>query len=311
MDTQGGAFWDEVLKYIFSRVTNYCQCLEIVLSVELDLMVMNFPSNHTRDSTDEVHSIVTMVSINAANPRVTTILVDLGGVFMHPQLESKLATRESAISLRRIMSTAVWMDYEAGQLSDRECFDQLAKEYHFQASDLAQIIKSFRDTICYDQATASIFKEIKQSGTRIFLVSNISKEDYAALRHRWDDEFWSIFDRVFTSSDLGVRKPSLRFYRQVLRATRALPHETFFLDDRPENVLAALSVGMRGTFNMSELYRTLNNLVGDPVQRGLGFLRRQRGHFPTTTQHGEPIAENYAPLLILEALKDQYASFLS
>ncbi|OOO05326.1 HAD-superfamily hydrolase subfamily IA variant 3 [Aspergillus oryzae] len=246
-----------------------------------------------------------MVSINAANPRVTTILVDLGGVFMHPQLESKLATRESAISLRRIMSTAVWMDYEAGQLSDRECFDQLAKEYHFQASDLAQIIKSFRDTICYDQATASIFKEIKQSGTRIFLVSNISKEDYAALRHRWDDEFWSIFDRVFTSSDLGVRKPSLRFYRQVLRATRALPHETFFLDDRPENVLAALSVGMRGTFNMSELYRTLNNLVGDPVQRGLGFLRRQRGHFPTTTQHGEPIAENYAPLLILEALKDQ------
>lgn len=55
MDTQGGAFWDEVLKYIFSRVTNYCQCLEIVLSVELDLMVMDFPSNHTRDSTDEVH----------------------------------------------------------------------------------------------------------------------------------------------------------------------------------------------------------------------------------------------------------------
>jgi FMN phosphatase YigB (HAD superfamily) len=200
------------------------------------------------------------------------------------------------------------MDYEIGRLSEEECFAKLAKEYHFQANDLAGLIQDLRETITWDQVTASIFKEIKRTGTRVFLVSNISKEDYAALQHRWGDEFWSIFDGVFTSSALGVRKPNLRFYRHVLRATRAVPHQTFFVDDRPENVLAALSVGMRGTFDTLDLYRTLTNFVGEPVARGLAFLRCQDRIFPTTTQNGEMIAENYAPLLILEALNDPHVS---
>jgi FMN phosphatase YigB (HAD superfamily) len=170
------------------------------------------------------------------------------------------------------------------------------------------MILKLRKTITYDLAVVSIFREIKMTGARIYLVPNISKEDYAALRHSWDEDFWSIFDGVFTSSALGVRKPSLRFYRHVLRATRAIPHRTFFIDDRPENVLAALSVGMRGTFETATLYRTLMNFIGDPVARGLAFLRRQNGNFPTTTQHNETIAENYAPLLILEVLKDPQVS---
>lgn len=249
-----------------------------------------------------------MAPVNVANPKSTTILVDLGGIFMHPQVDCKLATRDSTVPLRRIMSTSIWMKYEAGQLSDAECFAQLAEEYHFQASELAEVIREYRETIPYDQVAASIFREIKRSGARIFMVSNISKEDYAILRDRWDDRFWSIFDDVFTSSALGVRKPSLRFYRHVLRATRAVPHRTFLVDDRPENVLAGLSVGLKGTFDTSELYRTLTNFISDPVERGLAFLRRQAGHFPTTTQHGETIAENYAPLLILEALQDPHVS---
>lgn len=249
-----------------------------------------------------------MIPINAATTRSKTILVDLGGVFMHPQVEQKLATRDSTIPLRRVMSSLAWMNYEAGLLSDEECFAQLAKEHHFQAQDLRMMIQKFRETIMWDQAIASIFKEIKRTGTRVFLVSNISKEDFAALRNRWDDDFWSIFDGVFTSSALGVRKPSLRFYRHVLRATRAAPQQTFFVDDRADNVLAALSIGMKGTFNISGFYRTLTNFVGDPVARGLAYLRLQNGHFPTTTQYNETIPENYAPLLILEALEDPYVS---
>ncbi|KAH8703758.1 HAD-like domain-containing protein [Talaromyces proteolyticus] len=245
-----------------------------------------------------------MIPINGVTTKSTTILVDLRAVFTHPQVEHKLATRGSTVSLRRIMSTSVWMNYETGLLSEKECFAQLAEDYHFQACDLAAMIQNLRETTNWDQAAASIFKEIKRIGTRIFLVSNISKEDYAALRNRWDNEFWSIFDGVFTSSTLGVRKPSLHFYRHVLRATRAVPHQTFFVDDSPENVLAALSVGMRGTYKISELYRTVTNFVGDPVERGLAFLRRQGGSFPTTTQHNETITENYALLVILEVLND-------
>ncbi|KAE8151797.1 HAD-like protein [Aspergillus avenaceus] len=239
-------------------------------------------------------------------PSSTTVLVDLGGIFMYPQLETELKTTLTSITLRRIMSSATWMSYEAGKLSESECFHQLSDQYGFEVNDLLETIQCFRATISYNKDLASAFQELKEaSDAKFVLVSNISDPDYLALRQRWDDGFWSIFDHVFTSSMLGVRKPSLRFYRQVLRATRTVPQRAFIIDDRPENVLAALSLGMHGTFCTKNIPRTLTNLLGDPVQRGLAFLQRNVGQIFTTTQHGETIEEIYAPLLILEVLKDR------
>jgi FMN phosphatase YigB (HAD superfamily) len=200
------------------------------------------------------------------------------------------------------------MEYESGKLTEEECFARLASEYQFEASELSTMIAELRQTITYDESMAAVFRNAKEAGTRIFMVTNCSSEDYTALRSLWSDTFWSIFDDVFTSAALGVRKPSLQFYRQVLRATRANPQETLFVDDRPENVLVALSLGMKGTFQISDLPREIPNFIGDPIERGLAFLRSQNGKFPTTTQHGETIDENYAPLLMREVLNDKYVS---
>ncbi|KAL2827592.1 HAD-like domain-containing protein [Aspergillus cavernicola] len=135
-----------------------------------------------------------------------------------------------------------------------ECFAQAAGLYGFQVEDLAAVVANLRETLTYDHEMLSVFKAIKQNpGVEIALISNISEMEYHALRHRWHDSFWSTFDHVFPSWMLGVRKPSLRFYRHVLRATRSAPRKTFIVDDRPENVLAALSLGVRGTVSTLEL----------------------------------------------------------
>lgn len=238
-------------------------------------------------------------------PTITTLLVDLGGLFMHPQLDHKLTTPKSTVPLRRLMSSSIWMEYEVGKLTEEECFGQLADRYGFREEELANKIRHFRSTILYDNDMASIFRGIKAaSRTQIILVSNISKPDYEALRERWDETFWSIFDHVFTSSMAGARKPSLRFYRHVLRSTRLVPHEAFVVDDRPENVLAAMSMGMRGTFNMLDLSRTLKNFIENPVERGLAFIQRNAKKFHSTTQDGMIIEEVYAQMLILEVMQD-------
>ncbi|OGE46757.1 hypothetical protein PENARI_c119G06627 [Penicillium arizonense] len=193
-----------------------------------------------------------------------TILVDLGGTFM---------------------------DYECGKLNKKQCFTQLASEYHVEVAELETTIANLRQTITYDKEMTSTFKKIKELGARIFLVSNISKEDYAAFQNLWDTDFWSIFDGVFTSSALST--------------TGAVPHLTFFVDGRPDNVLSALSFGIKGTFDTSGLYRTLTNFIGDPIERGLAFLRQQGGKFPTSTQYGETMEENMVLLLMLEVLDDK------
>ncbi|KAL2815868.1 HAD-like protein [Aspergillus cavernicola] len=246
-----------------------------------------------------------MTIANGIKPGKTTILVDLGGVLFHPPVNHTLAAGETTVTLGRIMSTSTWMSYEVGKLDDEGCFTQLADQFGFEAKDLAAIIHNLRETTTYDKEMLSVFRAIKQApGVEIALVSNISKMDYQALRQVFDEAFWNTFDHIFTSSMLGIRKPSLRFYRHVLRATRSAPQNAFIVDDRPENVLAARSIGIRGTASLFDLSRRLNNLVGNPVERGMVFLRQRAGELHSTTQEGVIIEENYAPLLILEVTKD-------
>lgn len=251
-------------------------------------------------------SLDNMTITNGHKARRTLILVDLGGVLFHPPVQRTLDTAGSSVTLGRIMSTSVWMDYEVGKLDDEQCFNKLAEQFGFRASDLTAMIHHLRETTTYDKKTLSTFRNLRRTpGVEIVLVSNISAMDYQALRKTFDDAFWSTFNHIFTSSMLGVRKPSPRFYRHVLRALRAGPQSTFLIDDRQENVLSARSIGMRGTADLVGLPRRLANLVGDPVERGMTFLRQQAGEFPSVTQEGVVVEENYAPLLILGVLKDR------
>lgn len=199
------------------------------------------------------------------------------------------------------------MDYEIGKISEEECFARAAELYGFQVEDLREVVANLRKTLTFDENMLSLFKEIKQiPGITIHLVSNISEPEYQALRRRWDNSFWSTFDGIYTSWMLGVRKPSLNFYQNVLRATRTAPQEALFIDDQPENVLAAMSLGMRGIVGIHDLARIVKNVIGDPIQRGLAFLKQYAGKHHSTIVGGDAIDENYAQLLILETTKNEY-----
>lgn len=249
-----------------------------------------------------------MTYISGMKPTKTTILVDLGGILVHPPVEHQLQTTEGvSVSLGRVLSSTPWMNYEIGKIDENECFAQVAALYGFEVDTLKALVFRLRESLSYDEEMVSVFRDIKRtSGVTIALVSNISEPEYHALRRRWDDSFWSTFDHIFTSWKLGIRKPSPRFYQHVLHATRAAAWKTLFIDDQPENVLTAMSLGMRGIVGTTDLSRQLTNFVGDPVERGRIFLQQNSGKlYSTIAGSDDYIDENYAQLLILEVMEDE------
>jgi putative hydrolase of the HAD superfamily len=54
------------------------------------------------------------------------------------------------------------------------------------------------------------------------------------------------FDAFFSSCYLGLRKPDRRIYQVALDVLQRDPEEVVFIDDRPENVAAAVSLGIHG-----------------------------------------------------------------
>ena len=54
------------------------------------------------------------------------------------------------------------------------------------------------------------------------------------------------FDEFVVSFEVGARKPAEAFFKEVLTAAAAPAHECMYIDDRPEYVHAARSMGMSG-----------------------------------------------------------------
>jgi len=60
------------------------------------------------------------------------------------------------------------------------------------------------------------------------------------------EEMESLFEKVYYSHELGMRKPDRAIYEFVLRDAGIVPEETLFIDDREENILAARELGIAG-----------------------------------------------------------------
>ncbi|KAI0047754.1 HAD-like protein [Auriscalpium vulgare] len=239
-------------------------------------------------------------------PRCTTLVFDIGDVLFSwsPVTSTSISPR----TLKAILSSPTWHLYECGGISEDDCYRLVGEEFSLASSEVRQAFLDARDSLQPDNAFLEFIRGLQaESGgqLRIFAMSNISAPDYEVLRTKPAD--WGIFQRVFTSAAAGMRKPNLGFYKYVLEEIKADPATVVFVDDKPENVLSARSLGIHGVVfdDPTKVRQALRYLVCDPVTRGRDFLAAHAGELESKTDTGIEVGENFAQLLILEATRDR------
>lgn len=82
----------------------------------------------------------------------------------------------------------------------------------------------------------------KQTNLPVFALSNESRElnSYRINKFGLHD----VFDGLFSSCYLGMRKPDPRIFQKAMEITQAKPSECIYFDDRPMLVNAAKKLGM-------------------------------------------------------------------
>lgn len=117
------------------------------------------------------------------------------------------------------------------------------------------------------QPMVDTLRDIKQAGYPVAIITNNVKE----FRDGWlalipVDE---LVDRVFDSSELGIRKPDPAIYRHALREMGDIdPRRAVFLDDVPQNVQSARDLGVHGIHVQDDVTPAiveLRRLLGLPV----------------------------------------------
>jgi len=176
------------------------------------------------------------------------IIFDLGGVLMTDVPLMKIARDLSvrfSISEDELHShlypTEHWTLLTLGEISEDEYWDHFLKASKINV-DKKELKDKVRTELRPIEEPVEILPLLKRQ-YQLAVLSNHSREWSKFMRKEFD--FFSYFDQIIFSCDVGLRKPDPRIYQLALTRLHSEPEECLFIDDKKRNTDGAEKVGIR------------------------------------------------------------------
>lgn len=136
--------------------------------------------------------------------------------------------------------------------SDEEVISEAVKLTNLSKDEVIKIIKEIIMKIYDVKVDVRKIKD-KYKEVKLFVASN----HVSYIKDFLNEKFVNIFDDVIISSDINAYKPDKKFYEVLIKRSNVKPNEILFLDDRLENVEAAIKCGINSEqvkeFNFLEI----------------------------------------------------------
>jgi putative hydrolase of the HAD superfamily len=118
----------------------------------------------------------------------------------------------------------------------------------------------FRSYLSLNPETVEVLADLRAGGTPLALLSNAGPDYGSFFRH---GPIGGFFPACYVSGELGLLKPDPKIYQHVLNDLGITPAEAVFIDDRPDNVAGAESLGIVGHVftDASKLRKFLSSLA--------------------------------------------------
>lgn len=182
------------------------------------------------------------------------VVFDLGKVLLEFdfQIFAKRLAAESDLGateiMERVVNSSVLVEYEYGRTSSERFYDQV------------KAISGFRGNYSsFELIFGEIFKEIpemvglhsrlKESGLPTFIFSNTN--DIAVRIIRQQFEFFGGFSDYVLSFEHFSMKPDSELYQVVEKVTGLNGADLVFMDDKEENIHAAIQRGWKGIVHVN------------------------------------------------------------
>lgn len=197
---------------------------------------------------------------------------DLGNVLLHfdhgracRQIEAE--TGIAANLVRQIVfESDLELRYERGEISTSEFFEVLRRQSGLaKLPDLGRLLLATAAIFEANSAIVPLVEQLCAAGHRLGILSNTCE---AHWQYAFDGRY-AFLNRLFNvyalSYELKSLKPEPRIYREAARMASCEPSEIFFVDDREDNVSAALTAGFDAV-----QFTSVATLAADLRERGIG-----------------------------------------
>ena len=172
------------------------------------------------------------------------IVFDLGRVvFAQDPRKSSDKFKQFFSYVQQTPMPQFWVDYDLGVSTLDDVVRELSAYRGVEESYTRELILlaiSRQETIA---PTAALIRDLKSAGYRLYVLSNMSREFIDFLRKQ---DVYANFEGDVVSCEVGVVKPMPQIYDILLEKYSLEAAETMFIDDRRENIDAALAKGISG-----------------------------------------------------------------
>jgi len=206
----------------------------------------------------------------SANAPIQAVVFDLGGVLI--DFDFNLINRRIAEltglqpeEIRgRLTTCSGFFDFECGRINETE-FHACVEQTLERRIPYATFHELWNSIFSAEIApTVALVGQLRKQRIKVGLLSNTNVLHFEFLKPRLP--VLSEIEHVFTSHEIGWRKPEPQAYQHVLNEMKVPAAQAVFVDDLIENIEGAKKVGMFGVHASSA-----ENVAAG--LRGLGLLR--------------------------------------
>jgi len=183
-----------------------------------------------------------------------TVVVDLGGVLLRwdpatliagtwPDLAAGPQAVAELIAgvFQGGRPGADWLEYDRGALEPAALVERIRVRTGLPAGRLHELLDAIPGHLAVQPATAALLDRLQAEGVRLVYLSNMPARYADWLEGLPQFRRW--FDGGVFSARVGHLKPEPQIYALAERRLGLVPERTLMLDDRADNVAAALRRG--------------------------------------------------------------------
>ncbi|CAI8280761.1 MAG: D-ribitol-5-phosphate phosphatase [Cryomorphaceae bacterium] len=181
-----------------------------------------------------------------------TIIFDLGAVILNINYENtideftKLGVKNAETFYSKKVQTELFNKIETGKISNNEFLRELQKET--KNAKIKQVKIAWNAMLLdLPKERLQLIKKLKDNHT-IYLLSNTNSIHINAFKEELGNKKWlefcELFDKMYLSHELGLRKPDAKIFEHILNEQKLKAEEVFFIDDSPQHIASAKKLGI-------------------------------------------------------------------
>jgi FMN phosphatase YigB (HAD superfamily) len=194
---------------------------------------------------------------------------DLGKVlvdFDHAQMYRQIG-EVSGVPLQRVeevLQDGLQKQYETGQISGQKFYETFCQQTGAKV-DYDTILRAGNEIFELNLSIVPLIAHLGHAGYRLGILSNTCEShwEYCARRFRMLAESFQVHALSF---EIGVAKPEAAIFHTAAKLAGVQPGGIFYVDDLPEHVAAAKTIGIDAV-----VYTSTAQLASDLRSRGVGF----------------------------------------